>query len=1016
MNRAVAPGAVAPGAAAPGAAAPAVPGQAFRLPSGGVVDRSASLTFSFDGRDYVGHPGDTLASALLANGVRLVGRSFKYHRPRGIMSAGSEEPNALVDVGPAGRSFPNTPATMLPLYSGLRASSQHAWPSLRFDLRRLNEVAAPLIPAGFYYKTFMWPPRGWRVYEHFIRRAAGLGGASTVPDSERYEYRHAHCDVLVVGAGASGLSAALAAARRGARVIVVDEHDEAGGRLRFDTFEIDSGPASDWVRSTLAELRSLPDVSLLLSTTASARFDHGMVALVERCRPVGSAGDRASAQQRLWIVRARRIVLAAGAIERPLVFANNDRPGVMMASALRAYVNRFAVAPGRRALIWTTNDDAYRSALDLADAGIEVAAVLDVRENPAGSTVEAVRRKGVPVLTGHAVLDTRGGRALRAAIVGSIRGGAAPRRIACDVLGMSGGWSPAIHLSSHLGSKPRYDEALQAFAGKAGPDGLAIIGAAAGRGALRQCLDDGWQVGAAAAEAAGLRQPVCVPAPACAAVEQETVAAPAGPFGRGGKQFVDFQGDVTVADIELSVREGMSAPEHLKRYTTLGMWTDQGKTSAVNGLAVLARATDRQLAGLGATSFRPPYTPMPIGVIAGRALGRRFQPIRQSAMHARHEEAGAIFVEAGLWLRPRAYPKPGELLGEAAAREVDAVRSGVGIVDISTLGKIDVQGPDSLELLERVYVNGWRNLAVGRARYGLMLREDGIAFDDGTVARLGEYHYLITTTTANASKVLSQLEFLLQTQWTQLRVDVSSATEHWAAIAVAGPKSRDLLSDLPSDIDFAGPAFPHTGVRCGRLADMPVRVFRLSYSGELAYEIHVPAAFGDRMWRLLLDAGRQLGVLPYGTEAMGIMRIEKGHIAGPELDGRTTASDLGLGRLLRPDERFVGARMCRRLALQNARRPALVGLVPIDGHSALRAGSLITSSNGGDAGLASIGHVSSAAFSPTLGHPIALAFVQAGPARLGETLMARFPLADEAVPVRVTPPVFVDPEGERVKA
>jgi heterotetrameric sarcosine oxidase alpha subunit len=982
----------------------------FRLASGGAIDRSRPLAFTFDGRTYTGRAGDTLASALLANGVRTVGRSFKYHRPRGVFTAGPEEPNALVRVGAGDRAEPNTRATMVELYDGLVACSQNRWPSLAFDLWALNDAFGRLFPAGFYYKTFMAPAAAWPAYERIIRRAAGMGTHVPHPDPDHYDRRFAHCDVLVAGGGAAGLAAATVAARAGADVILVDERDAFGGHLRGERDGVEA------LQPYLRALSGLPNARLLPRTTAFGIYDHGTVALAERVADhLGPSAPASLPRQRLWMVRAREIVIATGAIERPLVFAGNDRPGVMLAAAARTYINRFAVAPGRRAVVFTNNSDAYRTALDAAAAGIEVAAVIDARPAPDGPLVAAARDRGIAMHAGHAVVATKGGRALRAVAVAPIDAAGRVAWIDCDLLAVSGGLTPSVHLHSHLGGKLAWDDTIAAFVPDAARPRTRTCGAARGVFRFADCFADGARAGAAAAEAIGLRAPALDP-PGCAPGEPWSIrplweVKPSGKMR--GKRFVDLQDDVTADDLDLAVRENYRAIEHVKRYTTLGMGTDQGKTSNLNGLAIVAERRAEAIPAVGTTTFRPPYTPVTFGTLAGPETGKHFAPIRRTPLHDWHAAHGAAFVEAGVWLRPRAYVGDGESFEAAWRREVLAVRGGAGICDVSTLGKIDVQGPDATTLLERVYCNGLARLAVGRCRYGLMLREDGIVLDDGTATRIGERHYVLTTTTANAGKVLAHLEFLLQAVWPALKVRVTSVTDQYGQIALAGPRSRDVLRGVvDSNVDTA--ALPFLGSAATIIAGARVRLFRISYSGELAYEIAVPADHTVAVWEALLAAGRAFGLAPYGTEAMAAMRIEKGHVAGAEINGQTTPADLGLARLVSARKHFVGRRMLERPALADAARPSLVGLVPVDGVTPIPAGAQLVDDPNVPPPVPMLGHVTSPTFSPALGHPIALALLTGGTARKGETVIAAAPLDGSAVPARIVDPVFYDPAGERV--
>ncbi|HUI17127.1 MAG TPA: sarcosine oxidase subunit alpha family protein, partial [Alphaproteobacteria bacterium] len=912
----------------------------------------------------------------------------------------------------------NTRATMVELHDGLAAESQHRWPSLAFDLGAVNDRLAPFIPAGFYYKTFMGPRGWWMFYERLIRKAAGLGTAPRELDPDTYEKNHAHCDVLVVGGGPAGLAAALAAGRTGARVILADETAAFGGQLKRERMAIEEKSALAWVGAAVAELERMPEARLFLRTTAFGYYDHNLVALCERVADHLAVPPPYTPRQRLWLVRAREVVLATGAIERPLIFAGNDRPGVMLANAARAYVNQFAVRPGQRAVVATNNDDAYRSAADLADAGVLVAAVIDARPSAGHQLAVRAREKGIEILAGHAVVASHGRAAVRAVEVMALDPHGMPagrsRVIPCDLVAVSGGWSPSLHLHSQSGGRLDYDETLAAFVPGAPKQRARSAGAARGQYALRAVLADGFESGAAAASAAGFGSGAAPPAPRVAR-ELEARLRPlwsaAAPGRRKGKRFVDIQDDVTVEDVALAAREGYVSVEHLKRYTTLGMGTDQGKTANLNGLAVMAQLRGLSIPAVGTTTFRPPYTPVAFGALGGREVGKAFRPTRRSAMHEWHEEAGAVFVEAGLWLRPRYYPRAGEDMAAATAREAKHVREAVGLVDVSTLGKIDVAGRDAAELLDRVYVNGWKTLAVGKARYGLMLREDGIVFDDGTTSRVDESRYFMTTTTANAAKVLAHLEYYLQLVWPELRAQVTSVTEEWAAMALAGPRSRAVLARL-ADVEVSDEALPFMGVRDCRLAGVPARLFRISFSGELAYEINVPADWGRFVWEALMTEGRAEDIVAYGTEAMGTLRIEKGHVAGGELNGQTTARDLGLGRLLSTKKDFIGKALLARPGLEDPERPQLVGLVPSDGKTRIRSGAQLVLEAGG-VGTA-VGHVTSSASSPTLGHPIALALLARGPERKGETLYASFPLKGEVVPVVVGDAVFFDPEGKRL--
>jgi len=987
-------------------------GNRQRLPVGGLIDRSKSLSFRFDGRSYSGFEGDTLASALLANDVRLVGRSFKYHRPRGVLTAGSEEPNALVTLRTGAHAEPNSKATTIALFDGLEATSQNRWPSLAFDLMAVNQVAAPLFVAGFYYKTFMWPAKFWeKVYEPLIRRAAGLGSLSLLPDPDAYDRNHAFCDLLVIGGGPAGLAAALTAGRAGLRVIIANEDALMGGRLLAERHVVDDLSAVDWAARSVAELQSLPNVTLLDRTTVFGVYDGREYGAVERLTDHLAAMPTGQPRQRLWKIIARRSILAAGALERPLVFGGNDKPGVMLASAASTYINRFAVAPGRQAVIFTTSDSGWRTAQDLHAAGIRLSAIVDSRRKVPEGPMQEMRAAGVRIFS-EAVVSQAHGRFVKGVTIRLHDG--TEQRVAADLVAMAGGWNPSIGLGGNLGSRPVWSDSIHSFVLEDAPPGMAPAGAAAGHFSLTEALKDGVNISTLIAADMGV-QSASEPAPRTD--DEATDAAPLWYVcGAKGKAFVDFQHDVTEADVALAAREGFTSIEHLKRYTTLGMATDQGKISQLNGQALLAKATGKSIAEAGTILSRPPYLPVAIGVFAGHHREAHFRPIRQTASHAWAAELGAVFVDAGQWKRAQWYPRYGEKdWMETVHREVTSTRTAVGVCDVSTLGKIDVHGTDAAVLLDRLYINMFSTLPIGKARYGVMLREDGFVMDDGTATRFAEDRFFLTTTTVNAAKIMQHIDYARQVLWPELDVQATSVTEQWSTFAVAGPHSRAFLQEFLPDLDLSNAAFPFMAAIEFVWNGCVARLFRLSFSGELAYEISVPASQGELFIRTLWEHGRKFRLCPYGTEALGIMRIEKGHPAGNELNGQTTAQDLGMGRMMSTKKDFIGRVLAKRPGLLDPDRPSLVGLKPVDRGQRLKAGAHLIGC--GDAPVAANdqGYVTSVAVSPTLGHSIGLALLRHGPERTGERIMAHDPVRGADIEAEICNPVFVDPEGARVR-
>ena len=976
----------------------------IRRIAGGFIDRNTPLGFEFNGRRFEGYQGDTLASALIANGQTLVGRSFKYHRPRGIFSAGAEEPNALVKLRKGAFQEPNTRATTVELFDQLSAKSQNHRGSLEFDLMAFADYLSPFLSAGFYYKTFMWPKFAWeKLYEPAIRAAAGLGSLSLKDDPDIYDKGFLHCDLLVIGAGPSGLAAARAAAFSGAQVILADEDFRGGGRLNSETFEVDEQAGADWAQALWQELASLPNVRLMTRTTIYGAYDHGIYGALER-RTDHLLHSDGKPRQILWRIYSKRAVLAAGATERPIAFGNNDRPGIMLAGAVRSYVNRFAATPGERISIFTNNDDGWRTARDLSAQGVSVAAVIDSRDIAPVTEIPHAK-----IVMGAGVMDTSGRKALKEITLTT------GQRITTDCLAVSGGWNPNVHLTCHQRGRPSWAEDINAFVpGKHLPPGMQVVGAAQGDLTLSQAISGAHQKAKELVKDLGFTAtrkaaPKASDEPCTGAAFWHVSASKA-------RAWIDLQNDVTVKDIRQSYQEGFRSVEHLKRYTTLGMATDQGKTSNIPALAIMAECTGKTIPETGTTIFRPPYTPVPMGALAGRARGKDFRPYRLTPSHRWAEENGATFVETGNWLRAQWYARPGEKgWRDSVDREVEMTRASVGICDVTTLGKIDIQGKDAALFLNHIYTNAFLKLPVGKVRYGLMLREDGIAYDDGTTARLGENHFVMTTTTANAVLVFRRLEFARQCLWPELDVHMISTTDAWAQFAVAGPNSRALLQklvDKPFDLSNEGFGFmacAETTV-CG---GTPARLFRISFSGELAYEIAVPARFGTAMMDCLMQAGQEFDAVPYGTEALGVMRIEKGHAAGNELNGQTSALNLGLGGFVSAKKDCIGKTLSQRPEMNREDAIRLVGFKPVDQSQALSAGAHFIALNDEATMANDQGWMSSVAYSPVLGHSIGLGFIKAGHERMGEVVRAVNPAQNKEVQVKIVSPHFYDPDGGR---
>ena len=998
-----------------------------RLASGGrLIDRHTTRTFTFNGKRLSGHDGDTLASALLANGQTLMGRSFKYHRPRGVVASGAEEPNALMGIGEGGRFEPNQRATTTEIFDGLTAKTQNHWPSLDFDVGAVNAMVPRLLPAGFYYKTFMFPRPFWKhVFEPVIRKSAGLGAAPKDRDADRYEHFYAHVDLLVAGGGIAGLQAALRAGQAGLRVLLVEQTAHWGGRAPVDGVEIRGKPADEWINDTLQTLEGMENVRIRTRSMASGVYDHGYALVYERL--TDHAPEMGGPRHRLWRVRAGQIITATGAIERPLSFAGNDIPGVMLASALRDYVVNWGISPGDRTVIVTNNDDAYRTALVLHEAGLAVPAIVDARPSATGDLPQAAREAGIRVLTGTGIAEVKGRKSVTGVVLCAQAGeGAATDEIACEAVAMSGGWSPVVHLWSHCGGKLIWDaershfrpDAARAPTGHDGKPFVITAGAASGAETAGDVLADAKTAAGAAADALGRSLPDADAASTNDPHEEPMAPVWIMPQGAGPakrmKMWLDYQNDVKVSDVRLAAQEGYESVEHTKRYTTLGMATDQGKLSNINGLATLANALNAEIPAVGTTTFRPPYTPISMGAIAGEARDATFQPLRRTPIHDYHEDQGAYMEPVGHWRRPYTYPKTGESHAQSVHREVLATRNSLGLLDASTLGKILVKGPDAGKFLDMLYTNMMSTLKPGKCRYGLMCNENGFLMDDGVVARLDEDTFLVHTTSGGAEHTHAHMEDWLQCEWWDWKVHTVNITEQFAQIAVVGPNARKLLEKMGGDMDLSAGALPFMGWAEGRIGGFDARVFRISFSGELSYEIAIPASQGRAFWNAALEAGGTWDITPYGTEALHIMRAEKGFIMiGDETDGTVIPQDLGLNwAISKKKEDYLGKRAQARSHMTDPTRWKLVGLETTDG-SVLPDGAYCIAAGTNANNQRNVqGRVTSTYHSPTLGRGIAMGLVLNGPDRMGD--IVEFNKVDgSTVAAKIVDPVFFDKDGEK---
>ena len=996
--------------------------QNFRLDKGGLIDRSKTISFKFNGKNYSGYEGDTLASALIANGVHLVGRSFKYHRPRGFFGAGVDEPYAMVQLIRDNESIPNVRATEQELFEGLEAKSVNCWPNVNFDIGAINNFLNKFFPAGFYYKTFMWPRSFWyKVYEPFIRKAAGFGVVSTGHDQERYEHKYEYCDLLVTGSGPSGLASAYAAAQNGARVILAEDKPRFGGSLLTSEVSIGNQSGQEWAENIISELKSMPNVTVKNRSQVFGYYDHNMLVMSERISDHLPKTNKYIPKQRLWYIRAKEVLISSGSIERPLVFGNNDTPGVMLSSAAKEYLKIYGVLVGKKPLIFTNNDSGYETAIEFKKNGIDPI-ILDTRKDPSSEIVNEAKSLNIDIKFSYVVVSAKGYKKVKSADIAKISDDKKQlnqiENINCDCICVSGFWTPSIHLASQSGNKTKFNEEIDAFIPGQSKQNETVLGSAKGIFTLEETLKTSFEKGSELSKKITNKENnISVPS----VVEKKHTnhdkfwCVPL-PEGKNYKRFLDFQNDVSVTDVELALKEGYRSIEHVKRYTTLGMATDQGKTSNLNGLQLVSDVENKVVPQVGHTTFRPPYTPVSIGAIVGREIGKHSKPTRKSPMHSWHEKNNAVFVDAGVWLRPRYYKQGNENLFEGSKREAKNVRQNVGVCDVTTLGKIDIKGPDAAELLNRVYTNAWLKLPVGKARYGVMLREDGIVMDDGTTTRISENHYHMTTTTAQAANVLSHLEYYLQLVWPELNVNVVSSTEQWAGAAIAGPKSRDVLQKLFPDLDVSNEGLPFMGYVEGNLFGVNAKIFRISFSGELAYEVNVESDNGNFMWEKIMEIGKEFDIQPYGTEALSTLRIEMGHVAGSELDGRTIPYDNSLEGMVSKKKDFIGKRSLSKSAYVAEDRQKVVGVVPLDKKTSIPEGSYLVVDAKAKLPNPKLGHVSASCWSVEYDNPFSLAILKDGKNMIGKKLFAMSPVKNKTIPVEIVSSHYVDPKGERVRS
>jgi sarcosine oxidase, subunit alpha len=997
----------------------------LRVKSSKFIDETYKVSFKFNGKEYFAFKGDTLASALLANNIHLVGRSFKYHRPRGIMTAGSEEPNAIVQLHDnTSRTEPNVRATEVEIYEGLVASSQNCWPSVNFDIAGINNFLSPLLPAGFYYKTFMWPASFWKKYEYFIRKSAGLGKSPTQPDPDIYEHKYVHCDVLVIGAGISGIMAAKTAAKNGLKTLLVDENSNLGGSTIFqnsDFFKINNQTSSSWLEKEINELKKINNLEIKIRTSVAAYHGYNYLLARENISdhlPIEQRKNKT--RHRLLKIRAKKVISATGSIERPLIFDNNDRPGIMLSSAIKKYADLFGVVCGQKNILLTNNDSVYETAISLIQKGIKIESIIDNREHVDSKLVYEVERNNIKVFKGYTIVDTYGYKRInKVAIMQISKNGqnvvGSKKILSCDCLGLSGGWTPAVHLFTQSGGKLTFRDEDQVFIPKTYPSDQLSVGACNGDLTLDEISKN---VPKALKEFLNIQKTDYENLEVLSSdnkSKRNIWLLPSDKILGKTKSFVDYQNDATAKDIKLALREGFKSIEHVKRYTTTGMGTDQGKLGNMHALGIISETAGAKMGELGTTTFRPPYTPLTFGTIVGRNVGEYFDIFRKTPLHDWHTKNNAEFENVGQWKRAWYYPKSNEDMYQTVQRESKAARDSAGILDASTLGKIDIQGTDASEFLNRVYTNAWSKLAIGKCRYGLMLNEDGMVYDDGVTTRLSENHYIMTTTTGGAANVLGKLEDYLQTEWPELDVYLTSVTDHFATVSVCGPNSKKIVSSIIPDLDFSDENFPHMSFKNGKIGKINCRVMRISFTGELSYEINVQANYGKSVWEKCIEAGEPFNITPYGTETMHLLRAEKGFIiVGQDTDATMTPVDLQMDWIVSKKKYdFIGKRSLYRSDTIKKNRKQLVGLITENPNEVLEEGAQIVADTE-EKPVEMLGHVTSSYYSPNLKKSIALAVVRGGKNMMGKKLF--IPMENKLINVTVADPVFLDKENTRLNA